>query len=58
MPEHTDGYFIRKDSYTDTNSGVSHVYVRQVVNGLEVADGNINLNIRDGKVLSYGNSVS
>ncbi|KAJ1303752.1 hypothetical protein OPQ81_008176 [Rhizoctonia solani] len=51
-----DSYFIRKDSYTDENTGVSHIYVRQVVNGLEVADGNINLNIRDGQVLSYGNS--
>lgn len=58
MPEHADNYYIRKDSYTDANSGVSHVYIRQVVDGLEVADGNINLNIRDGKVLSYGNSVS
>ncbi|KAJ1303751.1 hypothetical protein OPQ81_008175 [Rhizoctonia solani] len=51
-----DSYFIRKDSYTDENTGISHIYVRQVVNGLEVADGNINLNIRDGQVLSYGNS--
>ncbi|KAF8752992.1 peptidase M36 family [Rhizoctonia solani] len=51
-----DGYFIRKDSYTDANTGISHIYVRQVVNGLEVADGNINLNIRNGQVLSYGNS--
>ncbi|CAE6495462.1 unnamed protein product [Rhizoctonia solani] len=51
-----DSYFIRKDSYTDKNTGISYIYVRQVVNGLEVADGNINLNIRDGQVLSYGNS--
>ncbi|KAG8685401.1 Fungalysin/Thermolysin Extracellular metalloproteinase 5, partial [Ceratobasidium sp. 423] len=51
-----DSYFIRKDSYTDENTGISHIYVRQVVNGLEVADGNINLSIRDGKVLSYGNT--
>jgi hypothetical protein len=28
------------------------------VNGLEVADANININIRSGQVLSYGNSVS
>ncbi|KAF9492360.1 extracellular elastinolytic metallo proteinase [Pleurotus eryngii] len=49
-------YKIRKDSYTDANTGVTHVYVRQMVNGLEVADGDINLNIKDGMVLSYGNS--
>jgi extracellular elastinolytic metalloproteinase len=47
---------IRKDSYTDKNTGVTHVYVRQVVNGLEVADGDMNINIKDGVVLSYGNS--
>ncbi|KAL0948388.1 hypothetical protein HGRIS_010970 [Hohenbuehelia grisea] len=49
-------YRIRKDSYTDKNTGVTHVYVRQVVNGLEVVDGDININIKDGMVLSYGNS--
>lgn len=52
------GYYIRNDSYTDQNTGISHVYARQVVNGLEVADGDVNLNIRDGQVLSYGSSVS
>ncbi|CAE6432109.1 unnamed protein product [Rhizoctonia solani] len=51
-----DSYFIRKDSYTDEITGISHIYVRQVLDGLEVADGNINLNIRDGQILSYGNS--
>jgi extracellular elastinolytic metalloproteinase len=50
-------YHIRKDSYTDKNTGVTHVYVRQLVNGLEVADGDININIKDGMVISYGNSV-
>ncbi|KAG6844432.1 hypothetical protein H0H87_007034, partial [Tephrocybe sp. NHM501043] len=49
-------YKIRKDSYTDANTGVTHVYVRQVVNGLEVADGDMNINIKDGMVISYGNS--
>ena len=51
-------YKIRKDSYTDANTGVSHVYLRQVVNGIEVADGDMNINVRDGMVLSYGSSVS
>ncbi|ELU39587.1 FTP domain-containing protein [Rhizoctonia solani AG-1 IA] len=53
----TSDYFIREDSYTDRNTGVTHVYVRQKVDGLEVADGDMNLNIRDGRVLSYGDSV-
>lgn len=47
---------IREDSYTDSATGITHVYVRQLVNGLEVVDGNMNINIKDGMVLSYGNS--
>lgn len=50
-------YRIRDDSYTDKNTGVTHVYVRQLVNGMEVADGDMNINVKDGIVLSYGNSV-
>ena len=53
----SQGYKIRKDSYTDKNTGVTHVYVRQLVNGLEVTNGLMNINIKDGVVLSYGNSV-
>lgn len=53
----SSSYKIRKDSYTDKNTGVTHVYVRQLVNGLEVSDGDMNLNIKDGMVLSYGTSV-
>ncbi|KAG6819501.1 hypothetical protein H0H93_011238 [Arthromyces matolae] len=49
-------YKIREDSYTDSNTGVTHVYVRQIVNGLEVTNGDININIKDGMILSYGNS--
>ncbi|KAG8696717.1 Fungalysin/Thermolysin Extracellular metalloproteinase 5, partial [Ceratobasidium sp. 394] len=51
-------FYIRKDSYTDQNTGISHVYARQVVNGLEVADGDVNLNILNGQVLSYGSSFA
>jgi extracellular elastinolytic metalloproteinase len=54
----TYSYRIRKDSYTDKNTGITHVYVRQLVNGIEVTDGDMNINIKDGRVLSYGNSVS
>ena len=48
---------VREDSYTDDNTGVTHVYLRQIVNGLEVADGDMNINVKDGRVLSYGDSV-
>lgn len=56
QPSELSSYYIRSDSYTDSNTGVSHVYIRQIVHGLEVADGDININIKDGQVLSYGNS--
>jgi extracellular elastinolytic metalloproteinase len=49
-------YRIRPDSYTDPSTGVTHVYVRQLVHGIEVADANMNINIKDGRILSYGNS--
>jgi len=50
-------FVLRKDSYTDKNTGVTHAYLRQFINGLEVADGDLNVNIKEGIVLSYGNSV-
>lgn len=53
----SSSYKIRKDSYTDKNTGVTHVYARQLVNGLEVTDGDMNINIKNGVVLSYGTSV-
>lgn len=55
--QHSMTFKVRDDSYADNNTGVSHVYLRQVVNGLEVADGDMNINVKGGKVLSYGDSV-
>lgn len=49
---------LRDDSYTDDRTGVTHAYFRQLINGLVVSDGHINANIKDGVVLSYGDSVS
>jgi extracellular elastinolytic metalloproteinase len=54
----SNSYTIRDDSYKDSNTGISHFYVRQIVNGFEVADGDININVKDGQVISYGSSVS
>lgn len=51
-------YLIRDDSYTDKATGITHVYVRQFVYGFEVADANINVNVKDGVIISYGDSVS
>ena len=60
IPPHLDGasaFVLRKDSYTDKNTGVTHAYFRQFINGLEVADGDLNVNLKEGIILSYGNSV-
>ncbi|KAL1413436.1 hypothetical protein Q8F55_001203 [Vanrija albida] len=52
-----DGFYLRDDSYTDPTTLVTHVYARQLINGLEVGDGDINVNIdRNGRIISWGNS--
>ena len=53
-----DSFALRNDSYTNKANGVTHVYFRQMINGIEVADGDINVNVKDGAVISYGDSVS
>ena len=50
-------YVIRPDSYTDHATGVTHIYARQIIGGIEVANARVNLNIKDGRVLSFGDSV-
>ncbi|KNE66876.1 hypothetical protein AMAG_11353 [Allomyces macrogynus ATCC 38327] len=45
--------FIIKDVVPVSN-GVTAVYARQVINGLEVVNGNINVNVKNGQVISYG----
>ncbi|KAL1914544.1 uncharacterized protein VTP21DRAFT_8169 [Calcarisporiella thermophila] len=49
--------FIVKDSYKTDINGVTHVYLRQLVNGLEVVNGDINVNVdANGNIISYGSS--
>ncbi|KAI8322835.1 hypothetical protein GQ54DRAFT_259234 [Martensiomyces pterosporus] len=48
-----------KDAYRSEHNGVTHIYFRQVVNGLEVVNANANVNIdKHGRVISSGNSFS
>ncbi|MGH9904192.1 MAG: M36 family metallopeptidase [Pyrinomonadaceae bacterium] len=43
------------DAYTSDHTGVSHVYLRQRFQGIEVYNGNINVNVAaNGTVLSHG----
>ncbi|KAF8833288.1 hypothetical protein BDN67DRAFT_1017733 [Paxillus ammoniavirescens] len=39
---------------TDKATRITHIYARQIVGGIEVTDGHVNLNITDGRVLSFG----
>jgi extracellular elastinolytic metalloproteinase len=44
------------DQYTSSHNGVTHIYLRQRHQGLEVHNANININIaRDGSVINLGN---
>ncbi|EIN04226.1 hypothetical protein PUNSTDRAFT_93317 [Punctularia strigosozonata HHB-11173 SS5] len=52
----TSSFVLREDSYTDEATGVTHAYFRQIVNGVEVIDGDLNVNVKDRVVLSYGDS--
>lgn len=37
--------FLRKDSYLDTASGIYHAFIRQRLNGIQIADGDLNVAI-------------
>ena len=46
------------NSYTDEHNGASHIYFKQVVNGLMVENGDVNVNLdRLGRVISFGESL-
>ncbi|CDZ96971.1 Peptidase M36, fungalysin [Phaffia rhodozyma] len=50
-------WFLRDDSYTDRNTLITHIYARQLLHGLEVVDGDININVdASGKIISSGTS--
>ncbi|KAJ1942201.1 hypothetical protein FBU59_003269, partial [Linderina macrospora] len=47
------------DAYTDARSGITHVHVRQMVNGIDVINGLANVNIdSEGRVISSSNSFA
>ncbi|OZJ02560.1 hypothetical protein BZG36_04337 [Bifiguratus adelaidae] len=49
--------FVVKNAYTSEHNGVTHVYLRQVVDGLEVVNGDMNINVdADGRIISHGAS--
>ncbi|KAF9360145.1 Fungalysin/Thermolysin Extracellular metalloproteinase 5 [Mortierella sp. AD094] len=53
----TNSDYIVKNAYTSKHNGVTHVYLRQRIDGLEVVNGDINVNVdKHGNVISYGDS--
>lgn len=57
--ELTSSDYVVQSVYKSDLNGVTHVYLRQKVNGLEVLNGDININVdRFGQVISYGDSFA
>ncbi|KAJ3151669.1 Fungalysin/Thermolysin Extracellular metalloproteinase 5, partial [Irineochytrium annulatum] len=55
--QHTDSKLTVSDSYTDRHNGVTHVYLVQVVDGLEVVNGVGNVHVGPrGDILTFGAS--
>ncbi|PVV00762.1 hypothetical protein BB560_004844 [Smittium megazygosporum] len=49
--------YVVKNAYQSTHNLVSHIYIRQLVNGLEVVNGDININVdKFGNILSMSSS--
>ncbi|WWC68087.1 uncharacterized protein I206_102006 [Kwoniella pini CBS 10737] len=52
-----ESFYIREDSHTDASTGLTRIFAKQLINGLEVSDGDLNVNIdSNGRVASWGNS--
>jgi ELWxxDGT repeat protein len=46
------------DCYTDDGTGVTHIYLRQMWNGLEIVNANLSVNVAtDGQVLNVGGGL-
>lgn len=48
--------FVITDQYTDAHNGITHIYLRQRVNGVEIYDANSSMHLdKNGRVLSLNN---
>ncbi|KAJ3559274.1 hypothetical protein NM688_g443 [Phlebia brevispora] len=55
-PTNPASFYIRNDSYTDKNTGITHIYAKQRIGEWEIINGNININVKGELILSYGDS--
>ncbi|KAJ1969401.1 hypothetical protein H4R35_006152 [Dimargaris xerosporica] len=52
-----DDDIVVKDSHLSKDVGVTHIYLRQRINGREITNADMNVNIdRNGNIMSYGSS--
>jgi hypothetical protein len=52
----TDAFQVA-DQYTDASTGVTHIYLRQLLNGLQISQADLNINVgRDGEIISVGST--
>jgi extracellular elastinolytic metalloproteinase len=58
QPSGYNSFALRKSSYTDNATGVTHVFFRQMIKGIQVLDGDINVSVKGGVVISRVDSVS
>lgn len=48
---------VNGDQHTDATTGLTHVYMTQTINGIDIRNAKANFNIKsDGSVFSFGNS--
>lgn len=48
---------LRKDSYTDPVTGLTHAFFRQRAYGKDIVDGHLAVNVHRGRVVSFSDSV-
>jgi extracellular elastinolytic metalloproteinase len=58
QPPEYKSFALRKDSYTDKATGITHVLYRQLFKDIQVLNGDISVSVKDGAVISHGDTVS
>jgi extracellular elastinolytic metalloproteinase len=52
-----DSDYSIKSSYTTETTGITHMYLKQIIHGIEVSNGDISVHVdRNGKVIAYGDN--
>ncbi|PVU90771.1 hypothetical protein BB561_004728 [Smittium simulii] len=50
--------FVVKNAYQSSSNGITHIYLKQIINGIEITNSDININIdRRGRVITMGSTA-